>query len=71
MTTTVLAIVALPTQAFRGATTPSVLLAFEKTPALPAHETFIAHLGEDWEDQLAPDGDTTRAYEQYLASRDG
>lgn len=67
----VLAIVSLPNRAFGVATVDSVLLVFDKTPAPPGHETFVANLAEDWESQLAADGDTMRAYEQYLVSRDG
>lgn len=65
----VLAIVSLPSRAFQAAATDSVLLVFDRSPAPPGHQTFIAHLGDDWDSQLAADGDTMQAYEQYLRNR--
>lgn len=66
---TVLAIIALPTGAMPFAGSGSVLFVFDKTPARHGHETFIAQLGDDWEEQLQPDGDTMQGYAEYLAAR--
>ena len=62
----VLAIVGLPSGSVPGTGIPSNLLVFDKRTAPVGHETFIAQLGEDWAEQLAPNGGALGAYRSYL-----
>ncbi len=61
----VTALIGLPAGAFTGTSIPSVLAVFDK--ATPT-DTFVAQLGEDWAQQLAPGGAALADYLAHVGS---